>query len=89
MSPESLLHAKYSTKSDVWSFGVTIIEIWTQKVPYPQFSALQTVISSTFTDSFHHYQTKDHLFSNQKIDAKSFKTRIETNNFTRRRSIFE
>ena len=44
MSPESLLHAKYSTKSDVWSFGVTIVEIWTQDRPYPTYPMLKVVL---------------------------------------------
>ena len=47
MSPESITKNQYSTKSDVWSFGVTIIEIWTQKIPYPEFSLFQVVSSNT------------------------------------------
>lgn len=46
MSPESILHAKYSIKSDVWSFAVTIVEIWTQNRPYPNMQALQAVRNS-------------------------------------------
>ena len=45
MSPESITKNQYSTKSDVWSFGVTIIEIWTQKIPYPELSLFQVVSS--------------------------------------------
>ena len=45
MSPESITKNQYSTKSDVWSFGVTIIEIWTQDRPYPELSLFQVVSS--------------------------------------------
>ena len=34
MSPESVLNREYSTKSDVWSFGVTVFEVLTQTDPY-------------------------------------------------------
>ena len=26
---------EYSEKTDVWSFGITVIEIFTRKIPYP------------------------------------------------------
>jgi len=35
MAPESLLKKKYSSKSDAWSFGVTLWEILTREEPYP------------------------------------------------------
>ena len=43
MSPESITNNQYSTKSDIWSFGVTIVEIWTQQIPYPQLTLLEVV----------------------------------------------
>lgn len=47
MSPESLLKQKSSKKSDVWSFGVTIWEIFTEEEPYgtdPPYLAAAGVI---------------------------------------------
>jgi serine/threonine protein kinase len=38
MAPESLKHFSYSKKSDMWSFGILLIEIWTQQAPYPDYS---------------------------------------------------
>jgi serine/threonine protein kinase len=35
MSPESLAKRLYSTKTDMWAFGVLLLEIWTQSVPFP------------------------------------------------------
>jgi len=41
MSPESLKDRKYSEKSDVWSFGVTIWEIVTNLDPYKGYNLSQ------------------------------------------------
>jgi len=35
MSIESIQKQEYSTKSDVWAFGITVIEIMTSSLPYP------------------------------------------------------
>ena len=39
-APELLEQHKYSFKSDIWSFGITCIEILTRNDPYPQMKAL-------------------------------------------------
>jgi len=41
MSPELLGEKIYGVKSDVWSWGVTMIEIITREVPYPNANAIQ------------------------------------------------
>jgi len=41
ISPESLFEGKYSTKSDVFSFGVVIYEIITQEPPWKDLNPLQ------------------------------------------------
>jgi len=41
MAPEALTSKEYSTKSDVWSFGVVIFEILTRKSPYEDFNLMQ------------------------------------------------
>jgi len=34
MAPEAL-RMEYSKATDIWSFGVTMVEIWTRNDPYP------------------------------------------------------
>jgi len=42
MAPESLLYKTYSVKSDVWSFGVTMVEILDNgRDPYPDLDPVQ------------------------------------------------
>jgi serine/threonine protein kinase len=41
MAPECLRDRKYSQASDVWSFGITVIEIYTRDRPYPNIPPFQ------------------------------------------------
>lgn len=41
MAPESLVDKKYSAKSDVWAFGVTLWEILAREEPYPELDNVQ------------------------------------------------
>ena len=44
-APEVFEYARFSSKSDVWSFGILLWEIWSGGVhPYPDLSYVQTTI---------------------------------------------
>lgn len=43
-APEVITHARFSSKSDVWSFGILLWELWTGgKTPYPAFTNPQVL----------------------------------------------
>jgi len=44
MAPECLVYKNYSTKSDVWSFGVLLEEIYGRKDPYSSMDAVQVAV---------------------------------------------
>jgi len=41
MAPECIKHSRYSLASDVWAYGVTIVEILSHDIPYPDTPGLQ------------------------------------------------
>jgi len=44
MAPEALTY-KYVKKTDVWSYGVTLVELWTKGDPYPNQSPLHVALT--------------------------------------------
>ena len=44
-APEALMKQEYSEKTDVWSFGITVIEIFTREIPYPN-KTISEIISA-------------------------------------------
>ena len=43
LAPECINDQKYSLKSDVWAFGITIIEILTQSIPFKDLQIMDVV----------------------------------------------
>ena len=51
-APEALHYKKYSTASDVWSFGMVMYEIWTLGIkPYHQLTNVEVKSFMTFIQS--------------------------------------
>ncbi|CAG5127457.1 unnamed protein product, partial [Candidula unifasciata] len=48
LSPEGLLWGQYSSKSDVWAFGILLYELYTfGGTPYPQVTTGKSVLPVT------------------------------------------
>jgi len=45
MSPEALVHQRYSSKSDVYSFAIVMIEMLTRQEPWPNETAVSVAIA--------------------------------------------
>lgn len=44
MAPESIVDRVYGARSDVWSYGILLWEMWSRgEIPYPKLSASQLV----------------------------------------------
>jgi len=50
MAPESLQYQKYSRATDVYSFGITLWEIWTAKLPYDGIPPPQAAIDVVYNN---------------------------------------
>jgi serine/threonine protein kinase len=48
MAPEALKERKYSTKSDVWSFGVVVWEVVHKEDPYPGLTPARAAMGVVF-----------------------------------------
>ena len=54
-APEALQYSKYSTASDIWSFGVVLYEIWSlASKPYGSFSNDQVITELNTTSQNSH-----------------------------------
>eukprot|EP01117_Protostelium_nocturnum_P012650 TRINITY_DN4657_c0_g1_i2.p1 TRINITY_DN4657_c0_g1~~TRINITY_DN4657_c0_g1_i2.p1 ORF type:complete len:865 (-),score=221.17 TRINITY_DN4657_c0_g1_i2:71-2665(-) len=45
MSPEAIMQRQYSSKSDVWSYGVLIWEVWEISDPFPDMTAVEAAVA--------------------------------------------
>jgi len=45
MAPESTSRLEYSSKSDVWAWGITVWELIARQEPYPEMDSVQAVLA--------------------------------------------
>jgi serine/threonine protein kinase len=54
MAPESIRQMMFSFKSDIWAFGATLLEIWTDgNDPYPKMSTKEVLLRILTQEDFH------------------------------------